>query len=464
MNLSAVSSWWKFPEFIEKKDQEEIDFFLRKISLFSEPHFSLDHDLKISRTKRKIENQVQSFFIIAAYDRHGSLVAKSEEIACAAVLSLSLSKSLKDRVCIVYTETFLGEFSGSKNQKRRNEVRLVVDLIKGNRAVLKSIKKPREKKFVDTLFSCKESLKEYHIHPISYFFQNKEENEIKTYFVQDYCPLGDLFEFLVKNPSLPVWKRLLFCMDVISSVAFLHQSPQWSYLSEGCGYFVKKTYHSDIKLENYLVQKIEDFSGEREALFLIDHEFVGNTSLAGTLRYFDPQKAQLLDLVDKRRKDQWFDLRGVKFFWENNFIKIRDLTVSYDRIMEMVVQFQEDFGQAHDIWALGLVLISIMTLDVMRACELSIYQRDGSVRLINQEEIDNTLKRIELSIVEMDWSLEIQRIFELIRGALTIDYAKRVDIQSMEKVAMRIQKMVEVKRKKEEALESLEALFRLEIA
>lgn len=293
----------------------------------------------------------------------------------------------------------------------RTKIYLLIDLSQGLYITQKLVTRSNEIKIAEIISKNQSAAQFHHIHPIIDIIRIKKQD---CYTITEYCPQGDLKSF-IKSHHLSFRKRLHLCFDAICAVFFLHQLDPWEFETRlGDRIVTKKverTAHSDIKLSNFVVKE--------GRAFLIDHEFVGEGGSFGTYDYFDPQKNKMWLRVKQNLQDR-----------------------------RKEGAFYQAHAQAQDVWALGLVLLSLMTAKEQASDRLG---KDHSYDVIcpamyfSQERVDRKVKAFKKEMVfSMQESvfvmLQSVRMFQLIEKALTIDYAKRADVFWMQKMAKRIEK------------------------
>lgn len=434
--IPSAWRWWTWPVLKDAQVSQEScssnDCILDEITSFTARYFFLsDFYLKVRMDHRKIEDLSPFFLAIDVFNQKNECIDQSRQFSISYPLFLQFSEENLPSQALLILRTQLC-------QRLDCKLFFAIDLIKGCLVILKKIKTTREKKFTDELMFHRDKVFQNHIHLISFYMEWIDDRlEKNFYIVQDYCPQKDLFS-LIRQKKLPLWHRILLCYDVVSALYFLHQLSPWVY-EEGNGksYKVEKTAHLDVKLENYLVK--QDERGIERA-FLIDHELVGSRSNGGTLVYFDPQKMQLRHLISCRREKKWETMNKIEK-WSLPFFKdFKDQKVRNSELNGKLHRFHMQYGQGHDIWALGLVLLSLVMNQSNEIHRFSSYSIDPTScePIIDQEMVDHHLsylKKLLLSNIDGDsffrWQLVMEKIFGLIRGALTIDYEKRIQVKSM---------------------------------
>lgn len=400
---------------------------------------------------------------IYVYDLEGKFQLKSSIVKAITTIFCEFSKGGNLSQCVAY----IGKKIGADC---RNTIYVGVDLIQKKFVILKKIETPREKVFHEKLVESNHLLARYYIHPISSIFHEQgcgDSKEISSWLVQNYCPQGNLKD-LMRRSRFSIFNRLLFCADMIDSIFFLHQIGPWEFTnSSGRKCFILKTSHSDIKLENFLVEYDEE--EKREKAILIDHEFAGRYCAAGTPLYYDPQKMSLYNLLKKRWKRDWSSLQNETPFPGYSFEKLKSKALSDEEENRIIHDFGERYGQAQDVWALGLVLLSVILNKIYHE-EFFSFERHRFYSpyqsFLKQENMDLDLQRMREGLFltndfgkDVVLDRQVEKIFRVIQRALTIDYAKRVDSSSMHKVAQRIRREIQWKKEEDMGVEEIRLLF-----
>jgi hypothetical protein len=186
-----------------------------------------------------------------------------------------------------------------------------------------------------------------------------------------------------------------------------------------------KMFHFDIKPDNILVRK-HSTKKKWEAV-ISDFGCSGKLGITGgTLGYRAPEEVKLE--VRLRKDMDFFGEKKAKSFNESS-----------------IKSHNDKFGQAMDVWATGLVLLSIMTnktsaefpncaippLPCIENCFKSIpinaKSKDINLTQLEQKQIDQDLSNLKLPLHDTeDEKIAIEGVLKIIREMLVIDAKKRI--------------------------------------
>lgn len=191
-----------------------------------------------------------------------------------------------------------------------------------------------------------------------------------------------------------------------------------------------KLFHFDIKPENILIKK-NPVSNKWEGA-ISDYGSLGDLYISGgTCGYKAPEEVKL-EIKLNENKQFYRDGDAYKFFNEN-----------------LVEEHNTRGGQPMDIWASGLVIVSIMLGRITQFPKISIpplssiencfisypdtaNPKDIKIASLNQEQIDQDLDNLELpSYRTEEEKIAIQDTYKIIREMLQIDPNKRISAANM---------------------------------
>lgn len=292
-----------------------------------------------------------------------------------------LKKGGKYEDVLLFTKTILGIGASKK-------VRLVYRIFQKDKLAMKKVES-EEKPLLESL---KERACRGVVTPL--FFHQKSSKE----YAFEPCYQGDL-EVLWREPALAIGNRLRLIEDVLEGLASLHKMPTrevkfWtqeksSYTSLNhslhfCGgsrslEVLHRTYnvpmaHMDCKPGNLLVRKNEKNEWE---CAITDFNSSYPLSIEGSSGYQAPEKLQLLNTVKPLQVPTpvvqplpFSDLHrnimnlGLTVFdpipWNPKLKEIYDQAMSAENTkVHQVASYKQQYGQAADVWAMGLVTLAL---------------------------------------------------------------------------------------------------------
>lgn len=503
-NPNSIRPFWKWPESspkgiaerytISESFRQDVDALLTKIFQFYN-HSYLKEGYELRSWIRRDTDKKKSI-LFSVFDPQKKEYIRSFTIDTAWSIYCYLKpdpnrnrNQPSPSFCVVSTKYRLPH--------DRTKIGLLIDLLKGRYLIKKKIVSQGEYLFLDHLMSF--SLSDLAMHSIQPISTIRVDNSL-DYVISEEDPVGQwigktnpkiqffqpyasksLDDIIKTYDYVEIALRIKLCIDVISSIIFLHDMQGW-IPSSSQNFSNQRTslFHSDIKVQNFVVS----FSKKegRDKAFLIDHELVGNCIATGTYRYLDPRKAQLVYLLSAQQKIVFEE----NSLLDASFSKLQQ-EISDGEKKEILTNFHIRHGTSGDVWAAGLVLLQIMchseflsfdeddsSWDYLlpsfgRALyrfqkkhrewriDLSSEVEDLSQIYLKQQDIDQDLVDLEEGVFQnIEWvtsnggapyslkTLEaVKKVFSLIRACLRIDNHERIEASSMHRKVNRILKAVE---------------------